>query len=105
MTITEYPTTTRTFFPLKLSTLNNIKSVSLRKPCKIQKYVHMQGCPIFMIFGGLEDLCTSIQNLLYFLSEIQYGRHTERHLDIQFLTLKAMENTRKLIDFTSLYFY
>ena len=59
-----------------------LKSMSTRKPCR---QVHKQGCPIFMIFGGLEGLCTSILNTLYFLSEIQYGRRTERQLVFRLL--------------------
>ena len=42
----------------------------------------------YMIFGGLEALCTSILNPLYFLSEIQYDRRTERHLDLRLLDQK-----------------
>ena len=63
----------------------DIKSVSTRKACR---KVHKQGCPIFLIFGGLEGLCTSILSPLYFLSEIQYGRRTERHLDLRLLHQK-----------------
>ena len=43
-----------------------LKSVSTRKPCKICKFVRKQGCPIFMTFGVLEGLCTSILNTLNF---------------------------------------
>ena len=43
--------------------LYTFKSVSTRKPCR---QVHKQGCPIFMIFGVLEGLCTSILNPLNF---------------------------------------
>ena len=70
----------------QLKILNPFKSLSLRKPCKI---VHKQGWPILIIFGGLEDLCTSIPNILYFLSEIQNGRRTGRHLYFPILGLKC----------------
>ena len=53
---------------------NAFKCLSQRKPCKICKFVQKQGCPIFIIFGVLEGLCTSILNPLNFLSEIQHGR-------------------------------
>ena len=45
-------------------------------------------------FGGLEGLCTSILNPLYFLSEIQYGRCTERHLDVRLLDQKFLVNSK-----------
>ena len=73
-----------------------IKSVSTRKPCKIWKFVHKQGCPIFMIFGGLEGLCTSILNPLHFLSEIQYGCRTERNLDLRLLDQKFPVKYQKI---------
>ena len=63
-----------------------LKSLSQRKPCKI---VHKQGWPILIIFGRLEGLSTSIPNILYFLSEIQNGRRTGRHLDFPILGLKC----------------
>ena len=69
------------------------KSVSTRKPCK---QVHKQGCPIFMIFGVLEGLCTSILNPLNFLSEIQYGRRTKRHLDLRLLDQKFPVKYQKI---------
>ena len=68
---------------------NRLKSLSQRKSCKIQIFVHKQGWPILIIFGGLEGLCTSIPNILYFLSEIQNGRRTGRHLDFPILGLKC----------------
>ena len=67
--------------------------VSTRKPCR---QVHKQGCPIFMIFGVLESLCTSILDPLNFLSEIQYGRRTERHLDLHLLNQKFPVKYQKI---------
>ena len=49
-----------------------------------------------MIFGELEALCTSIRNPLYFLSEIQYGRHTERRLDLRLLDQKFPVKYQKI---------
>ena len=61
------------------------KSMSTRKPCR---QVRKQGCPIFMIFGVLGGLYTSILNPLNFLSEIQYCRREKRHLDLRLLDQK-----------------
>ena len=57
------------------------------------------------IFVGLEGLCTSIQNILYFLPEIENDCRMGRHLDFPILALNALENTRKLTNVTPLYFY
>ena len=78
-----------------------IKSLSQRKPCKI---VHKQGWPILIIFGGLEGLCTSISNILYFLSEIQNGRRTGRHLDFPILGLKCPWKYQKIDAFYAFIF-
>ena len=83
---------------------NNVlpfKSLSQRKPCKI---VHKQGWPILIIFGGLEGLSTSISNILYFLSEIQNGRRTGRHLDFPILGLKCHSKYKKIDTFYAVIF-
>ena len=64
-----------------------IRSLSKRKPCKIQFFVHKQGWPILMLFGGLEGIWTNISNKLYFLSEIQmevaYGATCISHFGLK----------------------
>ena len=105
-------TTTLTFVrTLFLSILASVKcmsvlpkSLSQRKSCKIQFFVHKQGWPILIMFGGLEGLCTSIPNILYFLSEIQNGRRTGRHLDFPILGLKCPWNCQKLDPFHAVIF-
>ena len=83
-----------------------IKSLSQRKSCKIQILVHKQGWPILIIFGGLEGLSTtcSIPNILYFLSEIQNGRRTGRHLDFPILGLKCHWKYKKIDTFYAVIF-
>ena len=49
-----------------------------------------------MIFGVFEGLCTSILNPRNFLSEIQYGRRTERHLDLRLLDQKFPVKYQKI---------
>ena len=49
-----------------------------------------------MIVGVLEGLCASILDPLNFLSEIQYGRRTERHLDLRLLGQKFPVKYQKI---------
>ena len=82
--------------------IDDIKSLSQRKLCKI---VHKQGWPILIIFGRLEGLCTSIANILYFLSEIKMVVVRAPPVFSHFGPKNAIGNTRKLTHFTPLYFY